>query len=89
MNASEDDAQVAETLVHQRDVVVKLHDDFKDPRIRNTASELGFYETAMGAWLDRTLSDFGMIVCGWSGDWDVALRAALERASQCRYSAYR
>ena len=28
------------------------------------------------------------MVCGWSGDWDPALRAALERASSRRYTTY-
>lgn len=86
--ASEEDARAAEPLAHQRHVVVKLHGDYKDPRIRNTVPELGFYGTAMDSWLDRTLAEFGLIVCGWSGDWDAALRAGFDRAGPCRYPTY-
>ncbi|MGH2486748.1 MAG: hypothetical protein ACRDHE_12115, partial [Ktedonobacterales bacterium] len=32
--------------------------------------------------------EYGLIVCGWSAAWDVALRAALERAPGRRYSTY-
>ncbi len=32
--------------------------------------------------------NFGLVVCGWSGEWDTALRASLERASSRRYSTF-
>jgi hypothetical protein len=34
----------------------------------------------MDGLLDRILESFGLIACGWSGDYDTALRTALERA---------
>ena len=86
--ASNDDATAAEPLVHQRHVVIKLNGDYKDPRIRNTASELACYDPHMASWLDRALTEFGLIVCGWSGEWDAALRAGFDRSSGCRYGTY-
>jgi hypothetical protein len=30
--------------------------------------------------LDRILDEFGLIVCGWSADWDTTLRAGMREA---------
>ncbi|MUZ73324.1 hypothetical protein GOZ90_11590 [Agrobacterium vitis] len=78
----------AAPLVHQRCVIVKIHGDYLDDRIKNTEDELASYDPAMNAYLDRILDDFGLIVCGWSGEWDQALRAAFERCSSRRYATF-
>ncbi len=78
----------AAPLVHQRCVVVKIHGDYLDDRIKNTEDELASYDPAMDAYLDRILDEFGLIVCGWSGEWDQALRAAFERCSSRRYATF-
>lgn len=46
--------------------VVKVHGDYRDSRILNTASELSEYPTEMNALLDRIFDEYGLIVCGWS-----------------------
>ena len=38
--------------------------------------------------LDRVFDEFGLVVCGWSGDWDIALRRAMERCASRRFSTY-
>ena len=86
--SSEDSAIGAPPLVHNPVTVLKLHGDYLDDRIRNTEGELAGYEPQMTAYLDRILADFGLIVCGWSGEWDPALRAAIERRSNRRYSDF-
>ena len=78
----------AAPLVHQRCVVVKLHGDYLDDRIKNTEAELGTYTPEMDAYLDRILDEFGLVICGWSGEWDPALRRAIERCPNRRYSTY-
>ncbi|MFJ4347637.1 SIR2 family protein [Pseudomonas sp. NPDC089401] len=78
----------AEPLTHTDCYILKLHGDFKDARILNTDSELSEYPAAFDALLDRILDEFGLIVAGWSGDWDRALRAAIMRAPNRRYSSY-
>jgi hypothetical protein len=75
-------------LVHQRCVVLKLHGDYLDDRIKNTEDELSSYDPALDAYLDRVLDEFGLIVCGWSGEWDPALRAAIERCPSRRYTTF-
>ena len=59
-----------------------------DGRIKNTAAELQEYDPALGDLLDRIFADFGLIVCGWSADWDVGLRDAIDRSPNRRFSLY-
>lgn len=75
-------------LAHSGATVIKLHGDYLDTRIKNTESELAAYDKALDGMLDRILDEYGLIVSGWSGDWDIALRAAIERCSNRRFSAY-
>lgn len=42
----------------------------------------------MNALLDHIFDEFGLIICGWSAEWDTALRAALERCQGHRFSTY-
>ena len=69
-------------------LIVKLHGDYKDTRIRNSAAELERYDEELDAYLDRVLDEFGLIVAGWSGDWDTALRGAILRMQNRRYPLY-
>lgn len=75
-------------LAHTRCTVIKVHGDYLDPDIKNTVGELDTYEPALDALLDRAFDDYGLIVCGWSGTWDKALRHAIERAPSRRYATY-
>jgi len=84
-----DDAIVGATpLVHSRCTIIKLHGDYMDARIKNTDDELETYSPEMNALLDRVLDEFGLVVCGWSGDWDTALKAAIMRTASRRYPFY-
>jgi hypothetical protein len=83
-----DAAEGAAPIVHQRCVVVKLNGDYLDDRIKNTEGELASYDPRMNSYLDRVLDEFGLIICGWSGDWDVALKGGMERCSSRRYTTY-
>lgn len=85
---SDDDLQGAVPLTHSRCFLVKLHDDYLDSRIKNTNEELGAYSAPMDALLDRILDEHGLVACGWSGDWDHALRAAFQRAPSRRYQFF-
>lgn len=86
--ANGDQAEGAAPLVHQSCVVLKLHGDYLDDRIKNTEAELSAYDNRMTLVLDQVLDEFGLIVSGWSGEWDQALRSAFERCSSRRYSMY-
>ena len=75
-------------LIHARCRVVKLHGDYLDTRIRNTRKELAHYPEAVDTLLDCILDEFGLIVCGWSAEWDEALRNAFDRAPSRRFTTY-
>ena len=75
-------------IQHTSCCVVKVHGDYMDTRIRNTPSELAKYEKPIDELLDRVLDEFGLIVCGWSAEWDLALRAAIERCPNRRFTTY-
>jgi hypothetical protein len=75
-------------LAHSGVTVIKLHGDYLDTRIKNTGQELATYDKEMDSLLDRVLDEYGLIICGWSGDWDTALCSALERCPSRRFSTY-
>ena len=72
-------------LIHSNCYVIKLHGDYLDTRIRNTEEELGDYPEEFKALIARIFDEHGLIVSGWSGDWDHALRNAILRAPSRRY----
>lgn len=86
--SSSDQIQGAPPLIHTRCCVVKLHGDYLDTRIRNTSSELDQYPPEFDNLLDRIFDEFGLIICGWSAEWDGALRTAISRAPSRRFSTY-
>ena len=75
-------------LVHTPHCVIKVNGDYLDTRIRNTPSELEAYPDELNRLLDQLFDEFGLVVCGWSADWDIALRDALYRASSRRFTTY-
>ena len=86
--SSADHIQGALPLIHTKCCVVKLHGDYLDARILNSEYELSSYSEEFNDLLDRILDDFGLIVCGWSADWDEALRNAVYRAKSRRFTTY-
>lgn len=83
-----DSAEGALPLTHQKTCVIKLHGDYLDPRIKNSPSELASYDARMQSLLDRVLDEFGLVICGWSGQWDTALVEAFQRCKNRRFSTY-
>jgi hypothetical protein len=75
-------------LIHTQCCVFKVHGDYLDTRIRNSAGELAAYPKEFDTLLDRVLDEFGLIVCGWSSDWDPALRSAITRSPARRFTTY-
>lgn len=86
--SSVDALRGAEPLTHSRCYLLKLHGDYKDARILNTDKELSTYPKQINSLLDRIFDEHGLIICGWSGEWDEALRRALLRAPNRRYAIY-
>jgi hypothetical protein len=75
-------------LPHASVTVIKLHGDYAELDMRNTVEELGTYPAEWDRLLDRVFDEYGLVVSGWSADWDGALVAALERRQSRRYPFY-
>ncbi|MFD5317531.1 SIR2 family protein [Streptomyces sp. NPDC127098] len=75
-------------LAHSQVTVIKLHGDYADLDQRNTVDELESYPQAQHAFLERVLDEYGLIVCGWSADWDTALVRAVEGTRARRYPMF-
>jgi SIR2-like protein len=75
-------------LAHTKCSVLKLHGDYRDTRIMNTVTEVAVYDDRTNKLLDQILDEYGLIVCGWSAEWDAALRAAIKRCSTQRFTTY-
>jgi len=86
--ATGDAAQGAPPLAHSRCTILKTNGDYLDTRLRNTRDELKEYDAASCRLLTQIFDEYGLIVCGWSGEWDTALRALLERCASRRFWAY-
>ncbi|WP_291179901.1 SIR2 family protein [Gimesia sp.] len=75
-------------LIHQECVIIKVHGDYKDTRIKNTFGELSEYAKSVDELLDRIVDEFGFVFCGWSAQWDPALYKAFERSRNRRFTSY-
>lgn len=85
---NDDSLEGAIPYVHSECTIIKLHGDYLDTRIKNTPDELAHYSGKMNTCLDRIFEDFGLVICGWSANWDTALRDALYRRQNRRFSSY-
>jgi hypothetical protein len=86
--SSADQVHGALPLIHTQCCILKVHGDYLDTRIRNTPTELASYPLEFDRLLDRIFDEFGLVVCGWSADWDHALRNAILRAPSRRFATY-
>ena len=86
--ATPDAAQGAEPFAHTDITIIKVNGDYLSPNLKNTVEELSSYDEDTDRVLDQVFDQYGLIVCGWSADWDTALHSALCRARSRRYSTY-
>ncbi|MFT3860040.1 SIR2 family protein [Micropruina sp.] len=75
-------------LVHAPATVIKLHGDYLDLGSRNTPSELEEYPDEWKTLLTRVLDEYGLVISGWSADWDTALVSLIDTAPNRRYPMY-
>jgi hypothetical protein len=75
-------------LAHSPVTIIKLHGDYADLAQRNTVDELETYPEAQLRLLERVLDEYGLLVCGWSAEWDKALVRALEGTRSRRYPLF-
>jgi len=68
--------------------VVKLHGDYAMLGLRNTPEELGTYPSEWKDLLARVFDEFGLLVIGWSAEYDTALCEAMSSAPSRRYPSF-
>jgi hypothetical protein len=73
-------------LAHATCTLIKLHGDYRDARLRNTVAELSTYDEQTQSLVDKILDEYGLIISGWSATWDIALRNAIMRAANRRFT---
>ncbi|HEX2881533.1 MAG TPA: SIR2 family protein, partial [Polyangiaceae bacterium] len=78
----------ATPLRHAPCTVIKVHGDYQDARIKNTPDELASFDPKMKRLLAQVLDEYGLIVCGWSAEWDTGLRSCIEAARSRRYTTF-
>ena len=86
--STDGDVKGMEPLPHSRATIIKLNGDFTSLDQRNTTDELSHYPESTAALLARVLDEYGLIVSGWSGDWDTALVAAVKGSANRRYPLF-
>lgn len=76
--------------LHTHDVlVVHLHGQYLLPdTMRNTLDELAGYDAGENRFLERLLTDYGVVTVGWSAQHDTALRQAFEGTRCAHFSSY-
>ena len=75
-------------IAHSKCTVIKVHGDYLSPDLKNTTEELDHYNLKIDHLLDEVFDQYGLVVCGWSGRWDTALRNALLRSPSRRFATY-
>ncbi|MFM9812912.1 SIR2 family protein [Streptomyces scabiei] len=84
-----DDAAGLAPLHTLKGVVVHLHGDYLDPTsMLNTPHELFHYAADIDALLDRALTEYGLVISGWSAKTDHALRKACSRTNNRFFASY-
>ncbi|MCU4752618.1 SIR2 family protein [Halobacteria archaeon AArc-curdl1] len=86
--AKPSDAEGVAPLAHEEAVILKVNGDYKASTLKNTADELENYDPEIERLIEQVLDEYGLIVCGWSGTNDSALRDLILSAKNRRYSMY-
>lgn len=86
--STDTDVAGMEPLQHARVTIIKVNGDYASLDQRNTAEELSSYPEATTQLLRRVFDEYGLIVSGWSGDWDAALVTAVKGSASRRYPLY-
>ncbi len=75
-------------LIHSRITVIKINGDYLDTGFLNLKSELENYDSEMEKLMNYVFENFGLITCGWSAKWDIALVNSLKSSNKFRFSNF-
>lgn len=75
-------------LIHSKITVIKINGDYLDTGFLNLKSELEKYDSRLEALMSEVFENFGIITCGWSAKWDLALVNSLKSSNKFRFSNF-
>lgn len=75
-------------LIHSNITVIKINGDYLGTKFLNIKSELEQYDPRLVDILKFIFENYGLITCGWSAQWDIALVNIIKSANKFRYSNY-
>lgn len=75
-------------MVHSPCTIIKVHGDYLSTDLRNTVEELAGYDEPIDRLLNDVFDKYGLVVCGWSGTWDSALRDRILGSPNRRFATY-
>lgn len=75
-------------LVHSSATIIKINGDYLDTKFLNIKSELSGYDDRLKDLLSTVFENYGLITCGWSAKWDIALVSILKNSNKFRFSSY-
>ena len=79
----------ATPIVHCKiPTIIKINGDYIDCQFRNTTEELDEYPGQMKLYLHRIFEDYGLVTCGWPGEWDKGLISIINNAAHSRYNSF-
>lgn len=79
----------ATPIVHSKiPTIIKINGDYIDCQFRNTTEELDEYPEQMKLYLHRIFEEYGLVTCGWSGEWDKGLISIINDAAHSRYNSF-
>lgn len=82
------DIEGMKPLAHTDCTVLKIHGDYRDTRFKNITNELENYSDPLTEILKRIFDEYGLVISGWSAEWDTALRDTIKSVKGRRYSWY-
>lgn len=83
--AGDNEVEARMPLAHAGCTVVKIHGDYRSLVQKNTVEELSDYTPAMQELLQEVFENYGLVINGWSADWDHALVRAIKGRRSRRY----
>lgn len=75
-------------LIHSKITVIKINGDYLDTGFLNLKSELENYDSELENLMNYVFENFGLITCGWSAKWDLALVNTLKSSNKFRFSNF-
>jgi hypothetical protein len=68
--------------------IVKVNGDFGNLELKITPEDLESYDAKVVDYIQRICAEYGLIICGWSGEYDWGLRQILASANIRRYPVF-